>query len=268
MKRYAALAVSLAAMAGVISCGGGGGDDVVAVPSGPSAEGYYAGSLAVTDSGNAAVPGSSTAFQMLVLENGQFWTIYGTDNGVSLDVEGFAQGTGTSNGSLFIAAGVRNFANPPPALATDATAFLRYNAGARSISGTITDAPTTSTITSVAQSAYDYNAAAALTSLTGNWTVRGPANDEYTLNVLGDGTFTSTPTTLPGCPFSGSFVPRSSGKNVFNLTVTNGVALCSSPNLVSTGVAYLVPAGAGTQLTLATLSPDRQLGAVVSGVRP
>lgn len=268
MKRCAALAVSLVAMAGVASCGGGGGDDVVGAPApGPSAEGYYAGTLAVIDQGNVAVPGSSTAFQMLVLENGQFWTIYGTDNGMSLDVEGFAQGTGTSNSGLFTSAGVRNFANPPPAQATDATAFVRYNAAARSISGTIADSPTTSTITSVPQTAYDYNAAAALASLTGPWTVRGPANDEYTLNVSADGTFTSTPTTLPGCPFSGSFVPRTSGKNVFSLTVTNGVALCSSPNLVSTGVAYLAQAGAGTQLTLATLSADRQLGAVVSGVR-
>lgn len=268
MKRYAALAVSLAAMAGVVSCGGGGGDVVGTPPSGPSAEGYYAGTLAVVDSGNLAVPGSSTAFQMLVLENGQFWTIYGTGNGTSLDVEGFAQGTGTSSGGLFTSFGVRNFAKAPPAPATDATAFLRYSAAARSISGTIADAPTTSTITSAPQSAYDYNATATLASLTGApWTVRGPANDEYTLSVLADGTFTSTPTTLPGCPFSGSFVPRSSGKNVFNLTVTNGVANCSAPSLVSTGVAYLVPAGAGSQLTLATMSADRQLGAVVSGVR-
>ena len=50
----------------------------------------------------------------LVLENGQFWTIYGTPSGSALDVEGFAQGTGSSNGSLFIGNGVRSFANPPP----------------------------------------------------------------------------------------------------------------------------------------------------------
>ncbi|MDO8888690.1 MAG: hypothetical protein Q7V16_08915 [Hydrogenophaga sp.] len=270
MKRRAALVVSLVAMANVVSCGGGG-DDVVGAPSGPSAEGYYAGSLVVTafpaTVGNPQLPNTSTAFQMLVLENGQFWTIYGTPNGAELDVEGFAQGTGTSNGSLFIAGGVRNFANPPPSLATNAVASASYNASAKSISGTITDSTTTSTITSAPQSAYDYSAAAALTSLTGVWTVEGPANDEYTLNVLADGTFTSTPTSLPGCPFSGTFVPRNTGKNVFNLTVTNGAALCSSPNLVSTGVAYLVPAGAGTQLTLATVSADRQLGAVVSGAR-
>ena len=237
--------------------------------SGPSAEGYYAGTLAVVDSGNIAVPGSSTSFQMLVLENGQFWTIYGTANGTSLDVEGFAQGTGTSSGGLFTSFAVRNFAKAPPAPATDATAFIRYNAAARSISGTIADAPTTSTITSAPQSVYDYNAAATLASLTGApWTVRGPANDEYTLSVLADGTFTSTPTTVPGCTFSGTFVPRPSGKNVFNVSVINGASPCRLAGLPSEGVAYLVPAGAGTQLTFATMSADRQLGAVLSGVRP
>lgn len=271
MKRCAALAGSLVAMVGVISCGGGG-DDVVGAPSGPSAEGYYAGSLVVTafpaQPGNPTLPNTSTAFQMLVLENGQFWTIYGTPNGSSLDVEGFAQGTGTSNGRLFIAGSVVNFANPT--VATNAVASISYNAPANSLSGTITDATTTSTLTSgpLVAPAYDYNAAAALSRLTpGPWTVRGPANDEYTLNVSANGTFASTPTNLPGCPFSGTFVPRATGKNVFNLTVTNGVGSCTAPNLVSTGVAYLVPAGAGTQLTLATLSADRQLGAVVTGVR-
>ena len=266
MKRFAALAVSLVAMAGVVSCGGGG-DDVVGAPSGPSAEGYYAGTLAVIDQGNLAVPGSSTAFQMLVLENGQFWTIYGTNNGVSLDVEGFAQGNGTSNGSMFLAAGVRNFANPPPAVATNAFASAGYNASAKSISGTITDSATTSTITSSPQSAYDYNAAADLASLAGSWTVRGQGNDQHTLTVALNGNFSATVGSVSGCPFSGSFVPRPSAKNVFNVSVINGGSPCLNEGLLSAGVAYLVPAGAGFQLTFATLSADRQLGAVVYGVR-
>lgn len=270
MKRYAALAVSLVTLAGVVSCGGGG-DDVVGTPAGPSAEGYYAGSLVVTafpaQPGNPPLPNTSTAFQMLVLENGQFWTIYGTPNGAELDVEGFAQGTGTSNGSLFIAGGVRNFANP--ALATNAVASASYNASAKTLSGTITDATTTSTLTSAAQvaPAYDYNAAAALASLTGNWTVQGPAGDQYALAIAGDGSFAATPTPGPGCSFSGNFVPRASGKNVFNVSVTNGAAPCTQIGLVSAGVAFLAPAGGQTQLTFATVSADRVFGAVISGVR-
>jgi hypothetical protein len=270
MKRRAALVVSLVAMAGVVSCGGGG-DDVVGAPPGPSAEGYYAGSLVVTafpaTVGNPQLPNTSTAFQMLVLENGEFWTIYGTPNGSRLDVEGFAQGTGTSNGSLFIAGGVRNFANPPPAVATNAVASASYNASVKSISGTITDSTTTSTITSAPQSAYDYSAAAALASLDGVWTVRGPANDQYTLTVAADGTFDALPTPGPGCSFSGSFVPRTTGKNVFNVSVINGAAPCTQVNLESSGVAFVVPSGAQAQLTFATISADRVFGAVVSGVR-
>jgi hypothetical protein len=97
--------------------------------------------------------------------------------------------------------------------------------------------------------------------------VQGAGGEQYTLNVANDGAFTSTPTPGPGCSFSGSFVTRSTGKNVFNVSVTNGPAPCTSPNLVSSGVAYLTPAGGQVQLTVATVSANRQLGAVVSGVR-
>lgn len=272
MKRFAALAVSVVAVAGLVGCGGGGGDDVVGSPSGLSAEGYYAGGLRVTAFpavvGNPAIPNTSTAFQMLVLESGEFWTFYGKPNGASLDIEGFAQGTGTSNGALFTAGGVRYFPAPPD-LGTNAVASASYNASARSISGTITDASTTATFNSVAlvAPAYNYASAASLASLTGAWTVRGPANDEYTLNVAAGGSFTATPTAVSGCSFSGTFVPRTTGKNVFNVSVTNGGNPCTLENLVSTGVAYLTPAGAQVQLTFATVSADRQLGAVVSGLR-
>ncbi|PZO17287.1 MAG: hypothetical protein DCF26_10075 [Burkholderiales bacterium] len=272
MKRFAVLAVSLAAVAGLVGCGGGGGDDVVGSPSGPSAEGYYAGTLRVTafpaTAGNPALPNTSNAFQMLVLESGEFWTFYGTPSGASLQVEGFAQGTGTSNGALFTAGGVRYFP-APPALATNAVASASYNASARSISGTITDASTTATFNSVplVAPAYSYTAAASLASVAGVWTVDGSGGEQYTLTVAGDGTFAAVPAPAPGCSFTGNFVPRASGKNVFNVSVTNGGAPCSAPALVSTGVAFVSPAGAGFQLTFATVGDNRNLGAVISGVR-
>lgn len=276
MKRCAALAVSLVAMAGLVSCGGGGGDEVVGSPSAPSAEGYYAGTVRVTafpvTVGNPQLPNTSTAFQMLVLENGQFWTIYGSPNGASLGVEGFAQGTGTSNGSLFIAGNVRYFSANP---ATTAVASASYNASTGSISGTITDASTTATLTSapLVAPAYNYATAAALVTVQNNWTVKGVFGDLYDLVVLADGTFTGTPAAVPPnpatCPFTGRFVPGTSGKNVFSVSVTNGTVGCALgvQGLTTTGIAFVSPITGGSQLTFATVSADRQLGAIVSGFR-
>jgi hypothetical protein len=267
MKRYAALAVSLVAMAAVVSCGGGG-DDVVGAPSsGPSAEGYYAGTLSVS---GTPLPGNSTDFQLLVLENGQLWTIYGVPNAGALQVQAFAQGTGNSNGSLFIASNVRYFSSAAP---RTAVVSINYNAAAKTASGSsLDDANSTVSFTSapLGVPAYDYATPAALTSVQGAWTVDGLAGDQYTLAVDGTtGAFTGTPIAPATCAFSGTFVPRTSGKNVFTVQLTNGVAPCTNANLVSSGIAFVSPlTGGRTQLTFATVSSSPSSGAVLSGVRP
>jgi hypothetical protein len=268
MKRYAALAVSLAAMAGLVSCGGGG-DDVVGSPAGPSAEGYYAGTLSVS---GAPLPENSTAFQLLVLDGGQFWTIYGAPSGGALDVQGFAQGTGSSNGSLFVATNVRYFS---VGAARTAALSANYNASAKSLSGTVVDdANSTTSLTSVPQgpTAYNYTTAATLTNVQGNWRVEGVFGDAYDLAVLPGGTFSGVPAAvLPGtatCPFTGSFAPHASGKNFFTVSTMNGGAGCPGvAGLVATGLAFVSPVTAGNQLTFATVDTTRTRGAVLSGVR-
>lgn len=276
MKRVALCAVSLVAMAGLFGCGGGGGDGgggggvVVGSPSGPSAEGYYAGSLSVT---GAALPDNSTAFQLLVLENGQFWNIYGTPRSGALDVEGFVHGTGLSNGVLFVAGNSRYFSR---AAATTAALSANYNPAAKSISGTINDSSRTVSFTSAAlvAPAYNYAAAAALVDVQGTWFVEGVFDDQYDLVVAGDGTFTggpaAAPTKVPNpatCTFTGFFQPQASGKNVFTVSVTNGSGGCATgvQGLTTTGIAFVSPVTGGSQLTLATVDASR--GAVLSGVR-
>ncbi len=273
MKRVALWAVSLVALAGVVGCGGGGGgggNDVVGSPSGPSAEGYYAGSLSVT---GAALPDNSTAFQLLVLENGQFWNIYGTPNGGALDVQGFVQGTGSSNGALFVAGNARYFSR---AAATTAAVLANYNPAAKSISGTINDSSRTVSFNSAAlvAPAYSYATAAALADVQGTWFVEGVFDDQYDLVVASNGTFTGGPAAVPTnvpnpatCSFTGFFQPRASGKNVFTVSVTNGTGGCATgvQGLTTTGIAFVSPVTGRSQLTLATVDASR--GAVLSGVR-
>lgn len=269
MKRVAVLAVSLVALAGVASCGGGG-DDVIGSPSGPSAEGYYAGNMSV--SGNP-LPENSTAFQLLVLENGQFWAIYGTPSGGALDVQGFLQGTGTSNGSLFFASNARFFSN---GLTRTAAISANYSVSNQSASGTVVDdANSTVSFSSTVQAptAYNYSAAANLSDVSGNWVVEGVFGDLYDLVVQPGGAFTATPAVNPPnpatCPFSGSFAPSASGKNVFSVSITNGSVGCAVgvQNLTTAGIAFVSPVAAGDQLTFSTVDTGRTRGAVLSGVR-
>jgi hypothetical protein len=270
MKRVALWTVSLVALAGLASCGGGGGDEVVGSPSAPSAEGYYAGTLSVT---GAALPDNSTAFKLLVLENGQFWNIYGTPNGGALDVQGFVHGTGSSNGSLFVGGTSRYFSR---AAAMNTALVANYNPSAKSISGTITDSSRTVSFNSAAlvAPAYSYATAAALADVQGTWFVEGVFDDQYDLVVASNGTFTggpaASPTNVPNpatCSFTGFFQPQASGKNVFTVSVTNGSGGCATgvQGLTTTGIAFVSPVTGGSQLTLATVDASR--GAVLSGVR-
>jgi hypothetical protein len=86
----ASLAINLVML---VACGGGGGggDSATSGPptgSGAKAEGAYAGTL----TGSA-----STGFQMLVLENDEYWALYGTSVGGTFGVAGFLQGNGVSS---------------------------------------------------------------------------------------------------------------------------------------------------------------------------
>lgn len=271
MKRCAALAVSLVALAGVVSCGGGGGDGgVAALPAVllPS-PGLYSGSL--TGSG-------SPSFEMLVLEGGEFWAFYGTANPPPFAVASFAQGKWISNGGLFTSGDVRDYSTAPAAVAASR---VSYNAASRAIEGSITAVAMNTVLFNgapVTASGYNHDTPALLPQVAGLWTVKGSANDTYCLDVAVGGTFTGTPTdaqgclpappvVVAGCSFTGDFSPRSSGKNVFDVRVTNGGAPCTQQGLMSSGVAYVVPVGIQSQLTFATVSVDRASGAVISGVR-
>ena len=71
----------------------------------------------------------------------------------------------------------------------------------------------------------------------GTWTVTGLAAETYTLTVNGaNGAFTAVPT-VAGCSSSGTLTPRSSGKDVFNVSLTTGGAPCLVQNETSTGIA-------------------------------
>ncbi len=236
-------------------CGGGGGDSGKPLP-GPSAEGIYTGSL----SGS-----TSSAFQGLVLENDEFWAMYGTQTASAFVVAGFVQGAGSSNAGSFSSSSTKDFAFLPPLVATTSAT---YSAPAKTITGTLTYANTTVRFNGgpVVGSLYDYAAAPSLTTVAGAWPVNSLAGERINLSIAGTGTVVGTSSL--GCNLTGTVTPRPSGKNVFNVSLTFGAAPCFLAGQTATGIALAYPlAGGKTQLLVAVTNAARTAGTAIVGTR-
>lgn len=247
--RFAVLASGIA----LAACGGGGGD---AGNSGPTAEGVYGGTLTGS---------TSSAFQLLVLENGEFWAMYGVRTTNAFGVAGFLQGSGVSNSGTFTSSNTKDFGFAP---AVSGTTNASYNATAKTISGTVSFAAGTVGFTGgpIAGSLYNYDTAASLTTVSGAWSTTGLTGETVSINIASTGTFTAA--TSLGCSFSGTVTPRPSGKNVFNVALTFGAAPCALPGQVASGIAVAYPIATGqTQLLVAVTDASRTVGTAVFGLR-
>lgn len=88
------------------ACGGGGGGSTSSATTGPTAEGAYTGTL----SGS-----SSSDFQLLILESGDYWGLYGDEVGDTFYVAGLIQGSGTSRNGSFSSSNARDYGVIDPA---------------------------------------------------------------------------------------------------------------------------------------------------------
>jgi hypothetical protein len=233
------------------ACGGGGSGGT---GGGISAEGAYSGTL---------TGGTSTQFQLLVLENDEYWALYGVPSGSQFLVRGFIQGQGSSANPNFTSSNAKDFGASP---AASGSITATYSAG-QSITGTATGAGGTSSFsgTPIATSSYDYSAAASLPAIAGNWTMMSLTGTVVTLNIGSNGNFTAN---ASGCAISGTVTPRPSGKNVFNVSLTFGSAPCALPGLSGTGIAVTYITTTGTrQLIMAGVDASRQNGTALFGIR-
>lgn len=237
-------------------CGGGGGGSTTPITPGPSAEGVYGGTMTGS---------RSTAFETLVLENGEFWTAYGTQTATIFSVAGFGQGSGTSNNGSYTSSNAKDFGfTPAVAAALNAT----YDATAKTISGTYSVGTLTGTFSGgpIAGALYNYNTAAALTTVVGSWSTTSLTGEGVAINVASTGAFTAASSL--GCNFKGTITPRDSGKNVFNVAMTFGAAPCALPGQSATGIALAYPLTSGrTQLLVSAVDGTRSYGSAVFGTR-
>lgn len=153
-----------------------------------------------------------------------------------------------------------------PAVA--ATASARYDATAKTISGTLSSSARTVTFDGgpIAGSSYHYNAAASLTTLAGSWSTTSLTGETVALTISPAGAFTATSSL--GCSFGGTVAPRASGKNVFNVSLTFGAAPCALPGQIATGIAVANTLSSGrTQLLVAVVDSTRTYGTAAFGSR-
>jgi len=192
----------------------------------------------------------------LVLEDGSFWGIYGTSVGSALAVEGVATGSASANNGTFTLTFTDFYApGNAPVTGQGSGAYT-----ASSLVGTITENGGTTTFNFIApvQTTYDYNSAATLSSIAGSWTGDLLTGETSTITISATGGITGTSSL--GCAITGTAVPRASGKNVFDVTLTFGAAPCVAANQTVSGIGLTYPLGNGkTQLVAGVVNPSKTL---------
>jgi hypothetical protein len=271
--KFAVPALSLLMATLLAACGGGGDDGgtptaaapvtppvtttppVVATPAPAlaSAQDTYLGTLS-----------DGREHQTIVLENDQFYTMYGRTVGGVFAIEGFLQGNGKSNNGSFSATDVVD--STTTTLRTGATVTATYSPGVN-LNGSLVETGTTVTFTSapISTAVFNYNAAPSLATLSGAWTLTSLRGTSNVFTVAATGAFTAT---SGACTFSGTFIPRASGKNIFDVSMTFGAAPCTLPAQTINGIAvsYLLTDGK-RQLIIAGLDAGRTNSAAFVGVR-
>ena len=241
-------------------CGGGdgGGDDLgnggdASSTSGNLPEGAYGGTL----SGS-----TSSDFQALALPSGEFWSLYGVDTGSMFYVDGFAQGSGTSNQSKYTTQNLKDFGFKP---ALSANMTVSYDVASRAISGVATYAGQTVRLTGgpIPGSLYRYDLPASLSTVAGHWDAMTTEGSMMSVDIKLAGTLTLSDN---GCNGSGTI--RGMGRNYFDVQVTFGGLPCALPNQTATGIVVAYPLSTGqTQIIGALVNSARTVGIAAFGIR-
>lgn len=256
----AALAVTSIAV--LTACGGGGGGASPALTPG-EAQGVYSGSFSTP-----AFP--SGKFSTLVLENDEIWTLYGTEGaGGELLVYGLIQGQGAASSGSFTVGALKDYFYD--GTTASGTLSARYQVGS-TFNGTVSANGQSVSFSGVTpaqgSSNYAYSTPADLSQVAGNWAATNMFGGTSNFTISSTGTFSGT--NQNGCGFSGTVTPRSSGKNVFDVTSTNNTnAACGNASgLAFRGAALTSILGNGQrQLIVALVSSDRTYGSAIFATR-
>jgi FKBP-type peptidyl-prolyl cis-trans isomerase FkpA len=224
----------------------------------PGAEGAY----------RSGLPGSgNTDIDMMVLENDEYYAVYGRNSASQFVVSGFVQGNGISGATAFTSSNMLDFGARPPAPGSINSAYVPAVSMNGSIMTTAGSVPLSATASALAPF-YNYAAQANLADLAGTWRMNERGGNLSDMTVAG-GSFSGTGASAAtiGCTYSGTLAPRASNKNVFNATITYGPAPCAMPGATVSGVAfsYLHNSGATRQLIVLAKNAGRTDASFLSG---
>jgi hypothetical protein len=248
------LAVGAALTATLVACGGGSDGGNVSTDSGtPTAtqaiktEGLWSG-----------LTGTGLVINTLILENNEFWSVFGINQSGFLFVERFDQGKGTFNGSSFSGTGLEYY--PYHSSLSDTFSSTIYPEGSLIGSTTSSFGKNSFTMSPVDSSLYVYDKAASLTEVAGSWSGNFLDGSTDSLTITTSGTVSGTNN---GCSYNGTMTPRASGKNVFDVSVTFQTGNCtlSSQTATGIGISYLLTSGK-RQIIVGVLDSTKAISAL------
>ena len=222
----------------------------------PRIEGAYAGTMGGSG-------GSASAFQLLVLPEGDFFAIYGENANGRMAVRGYMHGRQHDAGPGAWAGSGREFGIESPS-GVELQATYAPDAG---VAGTVIGADgliSRFTGTAVPPSTFDYRQPAKLSSIVGTWTMNTPYDQRATLAISQDAALTGS---VDGCTFSGSATPLPS-RNVFNVAMTFGGEPCVLVGQTARGIALTHQLPDGRQQLMVMVQDDsRSEGGLLVGLR-
>lgn len=204
---------------------------------------------------------SNGYYMTTLLEDGQFWGLYGRSDGY---IYGMIQGNGVLSNTTLSSSNVKDFYYTGSVSSGSVSASFGSEGN---IGGTLMSSSGSKTFTGAkaAASSYDYNSPAALPDVAGSWSLASLQGQSASMTIGANGAFSGLSS---GCSFGGAITPRPSGKNVFNVTLVFGGSPCALPRQSATGIAvsYLLSNGS-RQLIMVGVDTSRNNGTALFGVR-
>ncbi|MFX1803089.1 hypothetical protein PWR66_05430 [Paraburkholderia sp. A1RO-5] len=229
------------AMAFLAACGGGGSGGPITVTN-ADPQGIWQGTS-----------NSGQAVSTLVLETGQYFAVYSTNNVVG----GMVEGTLSVSGNSITDNSASDFVVGGPGLAAIVTGTVTTK---QLLSATVKESAKTVTFNGAYDAAYD--SSPSLSQAVGTWTGSSAGSPDITsITVAADSTFTGT---SGSCTFSGSVKPRATGKNVLDGTVTFKSSACALGNGTSIEFESFF---SGSQMIAAGVDSSRMGGFVFVGTK-
>lgn len=224
----------------------------------PPATGAYRSSL--SGSGN-------THLDMHVLDNDEYYAIYGSQKASHFLMTNFINGTGFSGATAFTSSTMKDFGSNPP---SGGSVNASYTPGVNMVGaiGTVGGNVNINATSAAIVPVYTYATPTAISELAGTWRMTERGGNLTNVTVTGN-TFSGVgaSATTTGCTFNGTLEQHASNKNLYNATITYGPAPCAVPNETVNGIAfsYLFNSGATRQLIILGKNAARTAGNFLSG---